>query len=126
MADDYGRQMTDKARIFLYYWKAFWSLQPDAEPELKGEFNYVPGMAFAADWALPDYRIVIEVNGGVGMEKSGHSGWTGIHKDYRRARLAAANQYYMFPCSTHDLESDPIGTIRPIYELMKQIDRERG
>ena len=123
---EHGRQMTDKAKLFLYQWKAFWSYQAKPCPELEPEFKYVPARKFAADWALPEYRILIAVNGGIGMERGGHSGWTGIHNDYRRARLAAANQYWFFPCSTHDLENDPIGTIRPIFELMKQIDLERG
>jgi hypothetical protein len=123
---EYGRQLTDKARLFQFQWQAFWAMQRQTEPELTPEFKYVPGRGFRADWALPVYRIVIEVNGGIGMRKGGHNSWTGIHRDYQKARLAAANRYWFFPCSVYDLESDPVGTIRPIYELIKQIDQERG
>lgn len=113
-------------RLFKFQWQAFWSSQAKTEPELVPEFKFVPGRGFRADWALPDYRILIEVNGGVGMKQGGHNSWAGIHRDYEKARLAAANQYWLFPCSTHDLTNDPIGTIRPIFELMKKIDKERA
>lgn len=120
------RQLTDKAQLFQVQWKIFWSYQRQTEPELTPEFHYVPGRGFRSDWAIPDYRIVIEVNGGVGMRAGGHNSWKGIHRDYKKARLAAANRYWFFPCSTQELENDPFDCIRPIYDLIKQLDREQG
>ncbi len=119
------RQLTDKARLFHTQWIVYWAMLEQTAPELIPEFKFVPDRGFRADWKIEGYPILIEVNGGIGMKKGAHKSWSGIHRDYHKARLAAANHYWFFPFSVYDLESAPVQHIRAVHDCMTLIDRER-
>lgn len=53
------------------------------------EFYFSPERLYRLDYAIPDLKIGIEVNGGVWSKgNSGHSSGTGIMRDYEKSNLA--------------------------------------
>ena len=61
------------------------------------QFYYCPGRRFHADFAYPqpEYRLLIEVNGGQRAPVGGHSGMAGIQRDNERLRHATRNGYFV-------------------------------
>lgn len=118
----------DKKHVFEWAWTVFWACDslPITKPELIPEFKFYPGRLYRADYTIADYPILIEVNGGTSMKKSGHNTWYGIQRDYRKLALASANGYYSFWFTPQMLETDPLRCIQPIYDCIRMIDRQRG
>lgn len=52
------------------------------------EHIYAPGRRFRADFAWPEQRLLVECQGGVWQNKSGHSGGSGITRDIERGNAA--------------------------------------
>lgn len=78
------------------------------------QYLYVPGRKFSADFAWPEQRVLVEVQGGVWVDKSGHSGGTGIKRDNERLNFASINNWRMLRFTTADVTShigDVIDTI---------------
>ena len=51
------------------------------------EYAAVPGRRFRWDFAWPDQRVLVELNGGT-YAHMGHSTGTGIARDYEKSNLA--------------------------------------
>lgn len=51
------------------------------------EYAAVPGRRFRWDFAWPDQRVLVEINGGT-YAHMGHSTGTGIARDYEKSNLA--------------------------------------
>ena len=79
-----------------------------AKPKLEDEFEaqllaegirgyernarFIPGRQFQADFWFSEYRLCVEVDGGVFMaQRSGHTTGVGFHRDRVRDQLALAN-----------------------------------
>ena len=52
------------------------------------QYKFDPCRKYRADFAFPERRLIVEVNGGTWMVKSGHSTGTGIQRDYEKANTA--------------------------------------
>jgi hypothetical protein len=50
------------------------------------EYQFIPGRKFRADFAFN--KIIVEINGGTWMQKSGHSTAKGIQRDYEKSNAA--------------------------------------
>lgn len=61
---------------------------PAAVPE-----HRIAGRKFAYDWAWPDLRVVLEVQGGV-HSRGAHARPWGILRDMEKANFAAVNGYH--------------------------------
>ncbi|GIV86606.1 MAG: hypothetical protein KatS3mg054_0635 [Chloroflexus sp.] len=54
------------------------------------EYRAVPERRFRWDFALPDVRVLVEVQGGIWMrERTGHTSGRGVRRDCEKANLAA-------------------------------------
>lgn len=62
-------------------------------PAPEREVRYVPSRKFRADYGWMGRRVLLEVQGGVFMAKSGHSGIAGIMRDIERGNFASAYGY---------------------------------
>lgn len=52
------------------------------------EYVYAPPRRLRADFAWPAQRLLVEVQGGIYLRRSGHSGGTGITRDIDRGNAA--------------------------------------
>lgn len=57
------------------------------------QFKAIEGRKFAWDFAWPDYKLLVEVNGGTWV-KSGHSSGSGLNRDATKGNLAAINGWF--------------------------------
>ena len=75
-------------------------------PELKGwvrEFQAVPGRKFRHDFAFPDSRLLIEVQGGIYQRgRSGHTG-ASLASDYAKLNAATCAGYRVLMFGPRDL-----------------------
>ena len=55
-------------------------------PEPVREYRHIPGRLFRLDFAWPDYRVGVEVQGQI-WSKGGHSSGTGIIRDCEKRNL---------------------------------------
>jgi very-short-patch-repair endonuclease len=56
--------------------------------EFTREFKFLPDRKFRADFALIIPRILVEVQGGIWMDKGGHNTGLSLRRDYEKANLA--------------------------------------
>ena len=55
--------------------------------ELRSEYTFLKGRKYRADFALPDYKILIEAQGGTWSTK-GHANGKSIQRDYEKVNAA--------------------------------------
>ena len=70
------------------------SIYPDID--LHSEYRFSPPRRYRWDFAHPASKVAIDIQGGVWMAKSGHSGGTGLVKDYEKLNLAASQGWRVF------------------------------
>lgn len=66
------------------------------EIDLHSEYRFSPPRRYRWDFCHPESKIAIEIQGGVWMRRGGHSGGTGVIKDYEKLCLAAAHGWRVF------------------------------
>lgn len=66
------------------------------------EHVHVPGRRFRLDLAWPQYRVGIEVQGGIWL-KAAHSTGTGIKRDMEKRNLGIVNGWRVLECEPKDL-----------------------
>jgi very-short-patch-repair endonuclease len=96
--------MSDKAQIFATYWHA---LAPDAPPPV-AEFRFHTGRKYRFDFAWPDQRLALEVDGGQWAPGGGRHA-----RDTDRAKLnlAAILGWRVMRYSPQMLLEDPAACI---------------
>ena len=57
-------------------------------PEPKRQYKFHANRKFLADFCWSEYRLIVEINGGTWMRKSGHNTAVGIHRDYEKSNCA--------------------------------------
>jgi cytochrome oxidase assembly protein ShyY1 len=55
---------------------------------LEKEYEFHGERKFRSDWAFPELKILIEYEGGIFMNRSGHNSHTGIQRDIDKYSLA--------------------------------------
>ncbi len=79
-------------------------LYPDID--LETEWQAIPERKFRFDYFHLEARIAIEINGGVWMERGGHSYGTNLISDYEKYNLAIANGIRIFILSSEMINED--------------------
>lgn len=67
--------------------------------DLVAEYKGIPNRRFRFDYAHPESKVAIELNGGT-WAKMGHSSGTGIKRDYEKLNLATAIGWRVFQLSS--------------------------
>jgi hypothetical protein len=110
--------------------------------DLHSEYQFCPPRRFRWDFCHLETRIGIEIQGGIWMQRSGHSGGDGLLKDYEKYCFAAANGWRLFTLASEmitgeyiDLIADTIKATEPIpfvtgltdyqLSLALKLDRDR-
>lgn len=66
------------------------------------EHDYIPGRKFRLDIAWPDYKVGVEVQGGLWL-KAAHSTGTGIKRDMEKRNLGILNGWRVLECEPKDV-----------------------
>lgn len=88
-------------------------------PEPVPEYKIVPNRKFRWDYAWPDLKLAVEVNGGIWVQ-SGHSSGTGIARDAEKLNLAVLEGWRVLVFT-----KDPIKDGRALRWLTEAIYSER-
>jgi very-short-patch-repair endonuclease len=90
-------------------------------PEPTREFKAIQGRRFKWDFAYPDKKILIEVQGDIWAgrrgEQSGHTSGTGLTRDYEKNNLAILNGWKVLYFSGEMVMSGY--AVRVIEEVLK-------
>ena len=82
-----GKVLKTPKRDFISWNLLFWSKENGFT--LKKEYQFHPERKMAVfDWAIPDKKIGIEYQGGIFMNKSGHSNMLGQKRDHKKFNSA--------------------------------------
>ena len=79
--------------------------------DLRSEYRFSPPRRYRWDFCHLESKVAIEIQGGVWMRKSGHSGGTGILKDYEKLCLAAAEGWRVFLLADSMINNEYLGSI---------------
>jgi len=102
-------------RTFMTYWKALARGYPMPVPE----YQAIPGRKFRFDFAWPDAKIAVELDGGVHAPRgkccqacgqpprSRHTTGVGFTRDCEKTNLAAAMGWRVFRATAGMLREDP-------------------
>lgn len=77
-------------------------------PSFERQYMYAKclGRKFEADFCNQEYKLIVEINGGIWMKGGGaHSRPMGIENDYERHQYAARLGYFVLPFTTDDVTS---------------------
>ena len=106
------RQHSDRAQEFIFVWKVYGTaIQPEAEYG----FDHHLGRKHRFDFAFPDYKVAIEVDGGAWMPGGGRHGQD---KDREKLNIAASLGWRVFRFSPQMLQKDPEGCIKLVKKAM--------
>jgi very-short-patch-repair endonuclease len=104
----------DKAPIFDYYWRILAGDMPRPVPEF--EFDKVIKRKHRFDWAFPEYRVAVEVDGGQWSKGGGrHAG----DDDREKTNIAASLRWLVFHFSPDQLKRDPKNCVRLVVQAIK-------
>ena len=83
------------------------------EQQVKG---LIPGRQFVMDFVFG--HIIVEINGGTWMRKSGHNTSKGIHRDYEKSNLAQLNGYMYLQYTMKELDNlEALDTVKRLLEM---------
>jgi len=104
----------DKAPIFEYYWRMFGGDLPRPKPEIN--FDACIGRKHRFDWAWPEYRVAVEVDGG---QYSKFGGRHSSDADREKLNIAASLRWLVFRFSPQQLEKEPEGCVKLVAQAIK-------
>ena len=111
-------------KAFLYYWDLLSELPPPPKPE----FMFAKDTSFQRDWrfdfAWPDNRLAVEIDGGTWMSKHGgksrHTTGTGYEGDCEKLNAAAILGWKVLRYTTTMLANDPVGVVNQVKQLLNE------
>jgi len=111
------KQQVNLQRKFKTFCKAFKLPVPECEHTIEG---WKDKRSYKADFAFPEVKLVVEIEGGHFSRTSGHSGGKAIRKDIKRFNLLTELgwAYLRYPFSK-DCKLVDFEQIKNVYELNK-------
>lgn len=107
---------TDKSGLFSFAWRA---MAPPDLPAPVAEYtgHGIPGRKFRFDFAWPELRVVVEVDGGVWKVGGGKHG---SDSDRERNNLCVLYDWHVLRFSTHQLEHDPAACVILVAKYLRK------
>jgi len=102
-------------RLFLAHW------QRNELPELQTEYHFHPHRLWRFDYALPDHKIAIEIDGGT-RQQGRHNRAEGYAKDAEKINAATGLGWRVFRFSDVMIKKGPDamdGYLQPVRELLE-------
>lgn len=91
---------TPKGIIWLRWNLQYWCNQHAVSLEF--EYRFDPDRRWLSDFAIPAFRVLLEYEGGLFMERSGHNSHTGIQRDVDKYNRAQALGWKVIRCTCKD------------------------
>ncbi len=131
--------MKDKSRIFGTRWRQLGDPEFACYPEYPNKTDYpnapplVPGRKFRADYAFPQQKVIVEVDGGIyeftftdkkgnrSKRRGGHSSISGQLKDMERGNLLVAHGWrviHFIPQHLDENADDPAACIKLVIQVL--------
>ena len=79
-------------------------------PVPEREYRFASPRRYRADFAYPEKKILVEVQGGI-YTRGAHSRGTGLERDYEKINLAQLNGFMVFQFSRKMIESGEAITV---------------
>ena len=89
--------------------------------DLHSEYRFSPPRRYRWDFCHLESKVAIEIQGGVWMRRSGHSGGTGLVKDYEKLCLAAAEGWRVFLLADRMITDEYLKLIESAIFLPQQL-----
>ena len=87
------------------------------------QFTPIPGRKLAFDFGFPDWRLLVEVQGGI-WTSGKHGRGSGIIKDQDKLNLAVLNQFFTLQFSVNQIEDgSALMVIRQALKTLPKIGR---
>lgn len=98
-------------------------IRQELEAEVWPEFFFLTDREYRFDYAIPDYKIAIEQEGGVWAKgNSGHSSGKGIMRDMDKSSLANVNGWILIRRTPDQLlTNETLDLIRKAIETRKKL-----
>lgn len=106
---------TDKSEMFIYYWKLLAHDIPVIPPEAEYYFDKEIGRRHRFDFAWPDHRIAVEVDGGQWVAAGGRHA---KDPDRDKLNIAASMRWLVFRFSPDQLKKKPEECIRLVVQAL--------
>ena len=113
------RVREDKKGVFLYYWKVLFPGSILPVPE----YEFAPGRKWRFDWAFPDRKIAVEVEGG-NWGNGRHTRGKGYEDDCEKYNAAVAAGWSLFRFTPGMLEREPFHCARLIKNMLDRKIKE--
>jgi len=85
------------------------------EQQVKG---LIPGRQFVMDFVFRSAKLIVEINGGVWLQKSGHNTSKGIMRDYEKSNLAQLNGFMYLQYTMKELDNlEALDTVKRLLEV---------
>lgn len=89
----------------------------------KRQVKYVPGRKFSADFAFPEQKLIVEVDGGIYTRRA-HGSVGGIISDMKRTNFAAINGWRVMRYRPDEISKEPDRVIQEITQALNFIEPE--
>ena len=83
----------------------------------KRQHRYVPGRMFRADFAFPEQKLIVEVDGGV-FNRRAHGSVAGIIADMQRTNLAAINGWRVMRFRPDEVSKQPERVVEQVLDAL--------
>lgn len=112
------RSLTGMSKLeasFLHYWRVV----AGGEPEPEREYRFHPNRDWRCDFAWPDARVIVEVEGGTWVPGGGrHNRPGGYEDDCRKYNAAVHLGWRVYRCTGGMLENNPAGFVEMVKEAV--------
>jgi len=109
-----AKDNSDKAQMFAWAWGMFGDKNLRPVPEY--EFDRALGRKHRFDWAFPDYRVAVEVDGG---QWSKFGGRHNTDADRDKRNLAASLRWLVFYFSPDQIKRTPDKCAAIVWQAIK-------
>lgn len=111
-------------RAFVTHWLRHSVLDGEVIPMYR-EHRFSAFRDWRFDFAWPDQRVAVEIEGGVWMKNGGHTSGKGYQKDCEKYNAAIEQGWYVLRFTPQMVERDPIETIKQIERVIRSRQHEK-
>jgi very-short-patch-repair endonuclease len=104
------KKQSEKSRLEEEFYSTLLKLFPDI-PRPERQYKFHPTRLWRFDFAWPELKVAVEIQGGAFMRRKGRGGRGGGHttaigqaKDYEKHREAAVRGWKLLPFNSHELQ----------------------
>lgn len=113
-----GVRRTLRASYLEEYFARLWR-QHGCKCPLQAEYRFHPPRLFRFDFAWPDKKVAVEIEGGIYMAKGGHTNVKGFNANCEKHNLATLDGWRFFRFTEKMLTNDPVGCVETVRKLLK-------